>query len=881
MVERLLLGGNTTSTFSSRGNTTPNPSRKRGRDGSWGWCRAHVQQSSSNGKISGASDENGSSLYSTSRLRSTRPGNNKFSTATPSCSPSPGSSRTISLTITIDDTRFADPSLQNRTVTVDYDPNTSNTDDLVVCNANSWWMSRDGRPPEDLTALTHLHEPAVIYTLLERYEHDQIYTYTGKILLALNPFRALEGVYGDAVMEQYYDASAKSHRPPPHIYAIAQDAYQSMMQSGSDQSILVSGESGSGKTVTTKIIMGYLATRSQSLQSNTSSDRKQQQQSSTMGMESQILQSNPILESFGNARTIRNDNSSRFGKFMELLFTPQGSLISASIETYLLEKVRLISQTSGERNYHIFYELLAGIPQSDRRSLFIGNKSARDFKMTAWSGTFDRRDGVDDRDTYKDLRQALTTVGFSSEEQHNQITVACALLHASNLTFDKEAQDGSKLVASNSSLEPALALLGVPFEALNDALCLNAIEARGEVFHKNLSVEQATKALEALIKATYSALFTHIVRRVNESIAMDDQGASPRHAAASHAQLARIGVLDIFGFESFEHNSFEQLCINYCNEALQQQFNRFVFKLEQQEYEREGIEWSFINFPDNQEILDLIEKRHDGILSILDENCKLTSCTDGTFARAMYDKCEAHERFSATNTQKAQLTFSIHHYAGVVTYHAVGFLEKNKDELPKETTELLMSSSFPFLASLGEILNERASSTPAISKTASNISSSPAPNRWNDNTNGTPKLQKHLSRGSSSLKPLSVGTQFSQQLKELRDRIDSTTPHYVRCLKPNDDLVPNHFGPSIIADQLRCAGVLEAIRVSRVGFPHRFYHDEFLQRYGILAKSYALDKRKPSGDQCVAALKALTPQILRALESDGEESDDSEFSRNE
>jgi myosin-5 len=378
--------------------------------------------------------------------------------------------------------------------------------------------------------------------------------------------------------------------------------------------------------------------------------------------------------------------------------------------------------------------------------------------------------------------------------------------------------------------------------------------------------------MEALIKVTYAALFSHIVRQVNISIAADNNTPD-----APTDKLCRIGVLDIFGFESFDVNSFEQLCINYCNEALQQQFNRFVFKLEQKEYEQEGIEWSFIEFPDNQDILDLIEKRREGILSILDENCRLASCTDASFCRAVYDKCKDHPRFSATNTQKVNLTFSIHHYAGIVTYEAINFLEKNKDELPKETTELLTSSSEPFLAYLGELVNQGPSvasePTPMPNQQrppspASSVSSHTTNRMNNMSSSRTPPNKKQLHRGSSSMLRESVGSQFSFQLRELRSRIDSTSPHYVRCLKPNDDLVPHHLEAHIIADQLRCAGVLEAIRVSRVGFPHRFLNDQFLQRYGILAES-KIKGRTALKERCVRLINALVPQVLGVLEHDG------------
>jgi len=404
-------------------------------------------------------------------------------------------------------------------------------------------------------------------------------------------------------------------------------------------------------------------------------------------------------------------------------------------------------------------------------------------------------------------------------------------------------------------------LLGVAVDALNNALCICAIVARGETFHKKLSIDQAMKALEALIKATYGALFKHIVRTINESIGVEegmDNGGGRNKPAREH--LPRIGVLDIFGFESFQTNSFEQLCINYCNEALQQQFNKYVFKLEQQEYEQEGIDWSFIEFPDNQDILDLIEKRREGILSILDENCRLATCTDSTFCRSIYDKYKDHTRFSATRTQQVDLSFSIQHYAGTVIYNAVGFVEKNKDELPKETTELLTSSSVPFCVYLGELLSK--SEQPSSASTGANGISSMRNGQM-------PSGNKSFQRSSSSILRDTVGHQFSIQLRDLRDRINATKPHYVRCLKPNDDLVPNRFEPHVIADQLRCAGVLEAIRVSRVGFPHRYFHNEFVERYSLIVGSSSKNSA-PGKDQCLGVIKKIRPHIHGLLHGDGD-----------
>ena len=756
--------------------------RKRHRDEAvWGWCRATV---SSAGTPRGEEITNHCSPFGP-RLRRTSYDQSKYD--------SPERvSKTLAVTLTVTDAELAPHDLQHATVSFSY--NTG--DHSKVCSANTWW-SEDQEPPEDLTSLEQLHEPAVVFCLKRRYDSDEIYTYTGKILLALNPFRSIDHLYGPDVMERYWRQHDSGIRPPPHIYAIAEDAYRSMVRSLQDspnQSILVSGESGAGKTVTTKIIMRYLATLSQ------------QRQNNKVGIESQVLQSNPILESFGNARTVRNDNSSRFGKFIEIRFDTAGCLVSASVETYLLEKVRLISQAPGERNYHVFYEMLAGLTRPERRQLQIGVATPRNFSMTAASGTFDRRDGVRDGDTFGELRHALDTVGFAPTDQMNLFQVAAALLHASNLTFlSANDEDASTLDRSNPSLAPAVALMGVDVEALNNALTRCAISARGEVLYKNLSIQKAQKAAQALIKTTYSALFQHIVRRVNGFIT---GGNSSLQGSAS------IGVLDIFGFESFDVNSYEQLLINYCNEALQQQFNRFVFKLEQQEYEREGIDWSFISFPDNQDVLDLIEKKHDGILSVLDEQSRLARCTDATFARAVCDKCRQHPRFHVTKHQQADLTFSVHHYAGLVEYDTANFLEKNKDELPKETTELLKSSSHVFVASLGHDLEDNAAAA------------------------ATPRKSRRpiMQRQSSSILRDSVGSQFSAQLRLLRTRIEATCPHYVRCLKPNDDLVPCQYNALVIADQLRCAGVLEAIRVSRVGFPHRYAHDRFVRRYSLLAR---------------------------------------------
>ena len=763
-------------------------------------------------------------------------------------------------------------------------------------------------PPHDLITLTHLHEPAVVESLQHRFGADRIYTSTGPVLLAVNPFQTLRGLYGETIQKKYWERAElkmqSSAELPPHVYAIADASFRNMMRSvedhlddngsSSNQSILVSGESGAGKTVTTKFVMKYLAALSQrsaelhkadkraylqvqeskkpsvqrmspskskafggfnvnninknktpsSWNKKSSISRSNSNSSSNdlahvttslassnkNSIEAQVLQSNPILESFGNARTVRNDNSSRFGKFIEIQFTTSGQLVGAKIDTYLLEKVRLLRQSTGERNYHIFYELLSGgMSSHDLSQYFLAQTAGpEDFKLTCCSGTYDRRDGVSDQETYQQLAAACRTMKFDKDEMRSVFGVAAAILHASNLTF-ADNKDEASLDTTNVHLQPVCHLLGVESADLNEAVCANTIQAGKDQFvRRSLSVAQAEKGLEALLKTTYGALFAYLVQRINDSIAFkesDDEEVVTARPAAS------IGVLDIFGFESFHQNSFEQLCINYCNEALQQQFNAFVLKNEQSEYEREGIEWSFIEFPENQDVLDLIEKRGTGILSILDDQCRAPGPSDKAFCINLYNRCttEHPTRFGASRRQTATLMFSVQHYAGQVEYTTTGFVEKNRDELPKETTEMLKMSQVPFVQELAYIIeHDREENMASASATPS----------------------KKLHRADSTVGRATVGGQFRRQLRDLRTKIDLTTPHYVRCIKPNDMLVPDHFDCAIVADQLKCGGILEAIRVARAGFTQHYPHADFVRRYRSVAwKELGSSAKSPSSSK--------------------------------
>lgn len=735
--------------------------------------------------------------------------------------------------------------------------------------------SEEGHYPDDLIILTHLHEAEVVHCLRKRYTYDKIYTSTGPILLALNPFKNCKQLYSNKVMAEYWARGElfskgvvdEQHPLPPHVYGIADRSFRIMMQTLeenkgvttkrgpgkatlSDQSILVSGESGAGKTVTTKFIMQYLATLSQ----RSTGGEVSNTESGGQTIEQQVLQSNPILESFGNARTIRNDNSSRFGKFIEIKFN-KGALVGASVETYLLEKVRLISQAEGERNYHIFYELFC-MGDEELEHFHMGIYNPEDFNMTNRSGTYDRRDGVEDFETFDDLKKAMTILGLTDEMQHNIFTIPAAAMHASNVTFIAKSSDESELDTSNPHLEPFLELMGLSKQDLETSLCFLQIKAGREYHMRTLPKEKAQKGMEALIKAFYGSLFTFLVGQINSSITVKESSGTRRRvgSAPANPDEATIGVLDIFGFESFKHNSFEQLCINYCNEALQQQFNLFVLKNEQAEYDKEGIAWSFISFPDNQDVLDLIDKKGCGMLNILDDQCRAPGTTDKTFCIDIYKKCTGHPRFEADFRQVGAQKFGVRHYAGPVEYDTKGFVEKNKDELPKEATDLLLGSTKEIVRELASILNDPTGS--GGDARARSISPS---------------------RPSATTVKVTVGSQFSKQLRDLRAKIDLTSPHYVRCLKPNDLLLPDHFNPLIISDQLRYAGVIEAVRVSRVGYPHRYPHNAFVTRYRILAlaelkKAQRLAKRTKPVDVVVKviALKIWRIQCEKENAGDGD-----------
>lgn len=529
---------------------------------------------------------------------------------------------------------------------------------------------------DDLAALSHLDEPNVLHNLELRFSATQIYTWTGSILMALNPWRHIDGLYSSERLEEY--CFFEDVRPAPHVFAVANKAYRSMLADGRRQCILVSGDSGSGKTETTKYLMHQLAAVSSMMAGGRS---KSEMYVST---EKQLLDSNPLLEAFGNAKTLRNDNSSRFGKFLTLQFedclqTSSPKISGATIQTYLLEKSRVVRVASGERNYHIFHQLCqeASSPKGSVATTQGLDLERRHFRILG-----ECIQQADDQERFREMRNALVSIGVTAEECSNIMQSLAGLLHLGNIEFKADTEKkgcsdvDTAILMSEESAQIASRLLACEEDFLKESVLCRKVKTVGETVTVNYSREQAETARDSLLKAIYGKIFTWLIERVNMSLARDSRigpnnNAAHPQGAGSHMQ---IGILDIFGFETFEVNGFEQFCINYANEKLQLQFNHFVFQLEQDEYEREKIPWTHIDFNDNQPCINVIEGRPGGILDILDEECRVPRGSDSGFASKARAVKSLHVKFPKTTSE----VFTIVHYAGAVSYNTTGFLERNK-----------------------------------------------------------------------------------------------------------------------------------------------------------------------------------------------------------
>jgi len=648
---------------------------------------------------------------------------------------------------------------------------------------------------EDMISLGDLHEAGILRNLLIRYNDNLIYTYTGSILVAVNPYQILP-IYNSEQIKLYHER--KIGELPPHIFAIGDNCYTQMKRYSQDQCIVISGESGAGKTESTKLILQYLAAIS----------------GKHSWIEQQILEANPILEAFGNAKTVRNDNSSRFGKYIDICFNKMGVIEGANIEQYLLEKSRIVAQNAGERNYHIFYCMLAGMTPNEKHQFDLQDASHYKYLTGGKSTTCE---GRNDANEFASIRSAMKVLLFDEREIMDILCVLAALLHMGNISFKgvvMNNMDASEIPDPSNAIRVGK-LLGVEPRDLVDALTTKTIFAQGDSVVSRLSKDQSIDVRDAFAKGIYGRLFIWIVKKLNSAVHKSDD-----------IDTSSIGVLDIFGFENFYVNSFEQFCINYANENLQQFFVRHIFKLEQEEYNQENISWQHIEFVDNQDALDLIAVKPMNIMALVDEESTFPKGTDQTML-AKLNKMHGTNRNYVKPRSELQASFGFNHFAGVVFYDARGFLDKNRDSFSADLMQLVHVTTNKFLRTLFAV---------------------------------------DISMGSETRKKApTLSAQFKRSLDSLMRTLGSCQPFFIRCVKPNELKKPRVFDRELCCRQLRYSGMMETIRIRRAGYPIRHSFREFVDRYRFLLSgcppAHKVDCKQATFRICSAVLGQADYQL--------------------
>ncbi|XP_049918562.1 myosin VIb isoform X2 [Epinephelus moara] len=682
---------------------------------------------------------------------------------------------------------------------------------------------------DDNCSLMYLNEATLLNNVRVRYNKDHIYTYVANILIAVNPYYDIPKLYGPDAIKSYRGKSLGTL--PPHVYAIADKAYRDMKVLKMSQSIIVSGESGAGKTENTKFVLRYLTTT----------------YGSGQDIDERIVEANPLLEAFGNAKTVRNNNSSRFGKFVEIHFNEKNAVVGGFVSHYLLEKSRICMQSNDERNYHIFYRLCAGASEDIKKKLHLDSPDSFRYLNRGCTRYFASKDSdkqimqnrkspehgkvgalkdplLDDLGDFNRMCVAMKKIGLDDTEKLDLFRVVAGVLHLGNIDFEETGSSSGGCILKNQSgqsLEYCANLLGLDQDDLRVSLTTRVMlttagGAKGTVIKVPLKVEQANNARDALAKAVYSRLFDHVVKRVNQCF--------PFETSSNF-----IGVLDIAGFEYFEHNSFEQFCINYCNEKLQQFFNERILKEEQELYQREGLGVNEVHYVDNQDCIDLVEAKLVGVLDILDEENRLPQPSDQHFTLAVHSKHKDH--FRLTVPRKSKLTihrnlrddegFIIRHFAGAVCYETTRFVEKNNDALHMSLESLVSESKDKFVRELFE----------------------------NSITN------KDSKQKAGKLSFISVGNKFKTQLNLLLEKLRSTGSSFIRCVKPNLKMVSHKFEGALILSQLQCSGMVSVLDLMQGGFPSRAPFHELYNMY----KQYMPDKLTRLNPRlfCKALFKAL------------------------
>ncbi|XP_056463319.1 unconventional myosin-Ie isoform X1 [Gadus chalcogrammus] len=620
---------------------------------------------------------------------------------------------------------------------------------------------------DDMVLLSKIHEDSIVDNLKKRYMDDYIFTYIGPVLISINPFKQMP-YFGEKEVEMYQGAA--QYENPPHIYALADNMYRNMMIDRENQCVIISGESGAGKTVAAKYIMSYI--------SRVSGGGPRVQHVKDI-----ILQSNPLLEAFGNAKTVRNNNSSRFGKYFEIQFSSGGEPDGGKISNFLLEKSRVVMRNPGERSFHIFYQLIEGASAEQKQSL--GITSLDYYSYLNQSGSY-KVDDINDKSDFQETVHAMGVIGISPEDRGMVLQLVAGVLHLGNVTF-REAGNYAAVDSEEFLAFPAF-LLGIDQNRLKEKLTSRKMDSKWgsalESIDVTLNVEQACYTRDALAKALHSRLFDFLVESINKAVVKDYQELN-------------IGVLDIYGFEIFQKNGFEQFCINFVNEKLQQIFIELTLKAEQEEYVQEGIKWTAIEYFNNKIVCDLIESKLNppGILSILDDVCATMHAVgegaDQTMLQKLRVAINSHEHFNSWNQG-----FIIHHYAGKVSYDAEGFCERNRDVLFSDLIELMQSSEISFIRGL-----------------------------FQENLNAEKKGR-----------PTTAGSKIKKQANDLVSTLMKCTPHYIRCIKPNETKKPRDWEESRVKHQVEYLGLKENIRVRRAGYAYRRVFRKFLNRYAILTK---------------------------------------------
>uniref|UniRef100_A0A8C4SK65 Myosin ID n=1 Tax=Erpetoichthys calabaricus TaxID=27687 RepID=A0A8C4SK65_ERPCA len=646
----------------------------------------------------------------------------------------------------------------------------------------------------DFVLLDTISMPEFMANLKLRFEKSRIYSYIGEVVVSVNPYRSMN-IYGRDTIEQY--KGRELYERPPHLFAIADAAYKAMKRRSKDTCIVISGESGAGKTEASKYIMQYIAAIT-----------NPGQRAEVERVKNMLLKSNCVLEAFGNAKTNRNDNSSRFGKYMDINFDFKGDPIGGHINNYLLEKVSVVPSLTFVL---LFVQLVLGGPESLLRSLHI-QKDPKAYAYIQVGGQ--KKSSINDSADFKAVADAMKVIGFTQEEIQTVYKILAAILHLGNLKF---GSDGDVTLIENSKLASVLGdLLSTRQENVEKALLYRTVATGRDVIDKQHTEQEASYGRDALAKAIYERLFCWIVGRINDIIEVKDFDVKV------HGKNTVIGVLDIYGFEIFQNNSFEQFCINYCNEKLQQLFIQLVLQQEQEEYQREGIPWKHIDYFNNQVIVDLVEQQHKGIFAILDEACmNVGKVTDEMFLQGLNNKLAKHAHFSSRKVSTCESLefdrdFRIRHYAGDVVYSVVSFIDKNKDTLFQDFKRLLYNSSNPVLKSM-----------------------------WPEGKLSITEVTK---------RPLTAATLFKNSMIALVENLACKEPYYVRCIKPNDLKSPLLFEEERCRHQVEYLGLLENVRVRRAGFAYRQTYQRFLQRYKMISTITWPNHELPSDQEAVKKL---------------------------